>query len=183
MTASGPAWAAASGSSGWALTGNSSTSAATNYLGTTDNVDFLIKTSATERMRFIGNTPQVVINSATPSAASILSVFSTTTDDALVLNANGNGRGLLINTAAATTGDALEIQKAGTAGSAMDVVISNTNTGTGVSVTHSGTGRVANFAQLNPASGTQAVAITNLVLPSYSRCRMLLLQATYPQLM
>ncbi|MBK7148408.1 MAG: hypothetical protein IPH78_06185 [Bacteroidetes bacterium] len=161
MTASGPAWAAASGSSAWALTGNASTNATTNYLGTSDNVDFLIKTSAAERMRFIGNTPQIVINNATPSAASILSVFSATTDDALVLNANGNGRGLLINTAVGTTGDGLEIQKGGTAGSAIDVVISNTNTATGVSVTHSGTGRIANFAQLNPASTTQAVAITN----------------------
>jgi hypothetical protein len=110
------------GGSGWGLTGNAATNAATNYLGTTDGVDFVVRTNATERMRFIGSTPQVVINSATPTAASILSVFSTTTDDALVLNANGNGRGLLINTALGTTGDGIEIQKSGTAGSAIDVV-------------------------------------------------------------
>ncbi|MBK8657683.1 MAG: hypothetical protein IPN22_02080 [Bacteroidetes bacterium] len=150
------------GGSGWGLTGNAATVAATNYLGTTDNVDFIIKTSATERMRFIGNTSQIVINNATPSAASILSVFSTTADDALVLNANGTGRGLLINTAGTNTaGDGIEIQKGGTGGAGIDLVMNATNPGIGITATHSGTGRVANFAQLNNASGTQAVSISH----------------------
>lgn len=42
------------GASGWALTGNSGTDPATNYLGTTDAQDFVIRTDATERMRFSG---------------------------------------------------------------------------------------------------------------------------------
>lgn len=36
---------------GWALTGNAGTSAATNFIGTTDAIDFVTRTSNTERMR------------------------------------------------------------------------------------------------------------------------------------
>lgn len=36
---------------GWGLIGNTGTAAATNYIGTTDAVDFVFRTSATERMR------------------------------------------------------------------------------------------------------------------------------------
>ncbi|MEY4875087.1 MAG: hypothetical protein RL708_236 [Bacteroidota bacterium] len=38
-------------SSGWGLTGNASTTAGTNYIGTSDAIDFVTKTNATERMR------------------------------------------------------------------------------------------------------------------------------------
>jgi len=41
-----------SGSSGWALTGNAGTTAGTNFLGTTDNVDLVLKSNAIERMRW-----------------------------------------------------------------------------------------------------------------------------------
>lgn len=51
------------GSSGWSLTGNSGTTVGTNFLGTTDNQDFAIKTNNTEAIRVksdgkigIGNT-------------------------------------------------------------------------------------------------------------------------------
>ncbi len=38
----------------WSLTGNSSTSASTNFIGTTDAIDFVAKTNNTERMRILG---------------------------------------------------------------------------------------------------------------------------------
>ena len=36
---------------GWGLTGNAATVAGTNYLGTTDGIDLVFKTNATERLR------------------------------------------------------------------------------------------------------------------------------------
>lgn len=49
MVSGAPAWAA---SSGWGLTGNAGTNSATNYIGTTDNIDFVIKRNATAQMTF-----------------------------------------------------------------------------------------------------------------------------------
>ena len=49
--AAAPVWAAASGS-GWSLTGNSGTTAGTNFLGTTDNVDLVFKRNSVESARF-----------------------------------------------------------------------------------------------------------------------------------
>jgi hypothetical protein len=45
-----PTWADL-GSISWSLTGNSGTSASTNFLGTTDAVDLVVRTNNTERMR------------------------------------------------------------------------------------------------------------------------------------
>jgi hypothetical protein len=49
QTAGGPAFQAASAD--WTLLGNAGTAAATNFIGTTDAVDFVVRTSNTERMR------------------------------------------------------------------------------------------------------------------------------------
>ncbi|MGE3801929.1 MAG: beta strand repeat-containing protein, partial [Candidatus Kapaibacterium sp.] len=43
-----------SGGSGWSLTGNSGTTAGTNFLGTTDNISLVFKTNNAERMRITG---------------------------------------------------------------------------------------------------------------------------------
>lgn len=43
--------ASSTSSNDWSLTGNSGTSAATNFIGTTDNVDWLVKTNNIERLR------------------------------------------------------------------------------------------------------------------------------------
>ncbi|MEY8760552.1 hypothetical protein [Chryseobacterium tongliaoense] len=40
-----------SAAAGWGLTGNTGTAAATNFVGTTDNVDFVTRTNNTEKMR------------------------------------------------------------------------------------------------------------------------------------
>ncbi len=49
-TASGPAWSAASANA-WNLAGNSGTTAGTNFAGTTDNQDFVLKRNNTEGLR------------------------------------------------------------------------------------------------------------------------------------
>lgn len=65
INASGiPAWSAAAATN-WSLTGNGSTSAATNFIGTTDAVDWIIKTTAAERLRVAAG-GNIGIN-ATPS--------------------------------------------------------------------------------------------------------------------
>lgn len=51
----GAKWVAFGGSGGndWALLGNSGTVAGTNFIGTTDAVDWVVKTNNTERMRLV----------------------------------------------------------------------------------------------------------------------------------
>ncbi|MBC7915909.1 MAG: tail fiber domain-containing protein [Pyrinomonadaceae bacterium] len=73
-----PAWVLLnSNTSGWNLTGNAATTAGTNFLGTTDAIDFVIKTNNTERARFFsGGT--VGIGTSTLAASAALEVNSST---------------------------------------------------------------------------------------------------------
>lgn len=52
----------------WNLTGNTGTSAATNFIGTTDNTDLVLKTNSTERMR-ITAAGKIGIGTAAPTAS------------------------------------------------------------------------------------------------------------------
>src|SRR5437763_6774516 len=58
---SGTSW----GASGWALTGNTGTTAATNFLGTTDNQDLVVKTNNIERMRVSPGGTTVTVSAGT----------------------------------------------------------------------------------------------------------------------
>ena len=60
-----PAWVTPANDD-WHLIGNTGTSAATNFIGTTDAVDFVTKTNNTERMRVLSS-GNVGIGTATPS--------------------------------------------------------------------------------------------------------------------
>lgn len=51
----------------WSLTGNSGLSASTNFIGTTDAVDFVVKTNNATRIRIKSNTGFVGINTTAPS--------------------------------------------------------------------------------------------------------------------
>jgi hypothetical protein len=52
ISASGiPGWSAAASGTNWLLTGNAATVAGTNFIGTTDAVDWVVKTTGSERMR------------------------------------------------------------------------------------------------------------------------------------
>ena len=63
-----PAWVPfATGNPGWTILGNAGTVATTNFLGTTDNVDLVIRTNNLERMRVMGATGRVGINNAAPA--------------------------------------------------------------------------------------------------------------------
>ncbi len=63
----GTAWIPTSGNSlFWKLNGNSGTNASTNFIGTTDAQDWVIRTNNTERVRVLNN-GLVGINTSTPS--------------------------------------------------------------------------------------------------------------------
>lgn len=76
----GAAWiAVATGAnSDWKLTGNAGTVAGTNFVGTTDAIDYVTKTNNTERVRVLSN-GRVGINNAAPAASDMLTVTSSGT--------------------------------------------------------------------------------------------------------
>lgn len=59
-------WTANNGS-GWSLTGNSGTTAGTNFIGTTDAIDWVVKTNNSERMRVLSG-GNVGIGTTAPGA-------------------------------------------------------------------------------------------------------------------
>jgi hypothetical protein len=107
-----PVWQdVANGGSGWALTGNGGTSAATNFIGTTDGVDFITKTNNAERIRISGSTGDVGINTTTPTAT--LDVNGT-----VKLGTNGTPISAIVNVAnvtATTQATAIDQNAMGTA--------------------------------------------------------------------
>lgn len=64
---SGTAWVRfAAGTAGWELVGNGGTNPATNFIGTTDAIDFVVRTNNTERMR-VTSAGNVGIGTTTPA--------------------------------------------------------------------------------------------------------------------
>lgn len=59
---------ATTGQLGWGLTGNAGTVAATNFLGTTDNVDFVVRTNNVERWRTLGANGRIGWGTTAPTA-------------------------------------------------------------------------------------------------------------------
>lgn len=61
-----PRWVKIDGGKDWSITGNAGTVPGTNFIGTTDNVEFRIRTNNTERMR-IANSGNIGVNTAPSS--------------------------------------------------------------------------------------------------------------------
>ncbi|MBV6406178.1 MAG: hypothetical protein GFGODING_02963 [Flavobacteriales bacterium] len=51
----------------WRVTGNAGTNPAVNFIGTTDNQDLVVRTNNTERMRVMGATGRVGVNTTAPT--------------------------------------------------------------------------------------------------------------------
>ncbi len=69
----GTAWirmeaGASAANNSWTITGNAGTTAAANFLGTTDNQSLAVKTNNTERLRVLNN-GQVAVNTTAPNAS------------------------------------------------------------------------------------------------------------------
>jgi len=60
---------------GWSITGNTGTTTANNFLGTNDNVDLLIKTHGTEKLR-VCTDGKIGIGTTSPKASAILDITS-----------------------------------------------------------------------------------------------------------
>lgn len=88
----GTNWLKRDGQGGdWSLNGNAGTVAGTNFLGTTDAIDFVVKTSGTERMRVLasGNTG---INETAPSTKLHVTLSSARASTIpLIVQNNGGG--------------------------------------------------------------------------------------------
>jgi hypothetical protein len=67
-------WQTVAGVGGqWMMTGNTGTSAATNYIGTGDAVDFVVRTNAIERMRILSSGNVAIGNTVAPAKLSAVS--------------------------------------------------------------------------------------------------------------
>jgi len=138
----------------WSLTGNGGTSAATNFIGTTDVTDFVTKTSNTERMRILssGN-----VGIGTSSPAELLHVYGGSAVNAgLKISSNlGNTNNIL----KVVDNKGLQIQNnAGTAIMAFD----NTNQRVGIGTT-SPSYKLQVFATADPLflTGVQTGSISS----------------------
>ncbi|MBC7388807.1 MAG: hypothetical protein H7329_06335, partial [Opitutaceae bacterium] len=77
--------------SNWSITGNTGTIAGTNFLGTTDAIDFVLKTSGTERMRAL-STGNIGINETSPSTKLHVTLSSASASTMpLIVQNNGGG--------------------------------------------------------------------------------------------
>lgn len=77
----------------WLTTGNTGTVATTNFIGTRDSIDFVIRTRLIERMRVLAN-GQVSVNNATPFANTVFSSYAAGTFDAVAGASTGTGDGV-----------------------------------------------------------------------------------------
>ena len=166
---------------GWLITGNAGTVAGTNFIGTTDAVDWVIKTggalAANERMR-VRSTGQVVQNNTAHFAGDAFSVYSNTTTNGTTTSINnavgtfavngyasGNGTGVYGETAggASTVGTAVwgDIYGTATTASSASEGVWGTN-----STAPAGTGGTASIASgvRGEATGAAGTAFTMGVL-------------------
>ncbi|MFK5983203.1 MAG: hypothetical protein QM499_09835 [Flavobacteriaceae bacterium] len=86
-------WAVIGGND-WSLLGNAGTNPATNFIGTTDNVDLVLKTNDSEQMRIL-NGGQVIINDTTPFVGDRFTVTGSNNESVINAFATGtNGVGI-----------------------------------------------------------------------------------------
>ncbi len=114
----------------WRTSGNSGTSPAGNFIGTTDAQPFIVKTNgaaaANERLRFL-TTPQIVINSTTAQSGDLFAVYGTSAAGALNSVAGQTDFPINAYSAGGNAGVFAE-----NVGSGQGVLGANTSTGVGV---------------------------------------------------
>ncbi|SDL98032.1 hypothetical protein [Kriegella aquimaris] len=75
----GSNWGAVGDSNSWGISGNSGTSSGSNFIGSKDAQDLILKSNNTEKLRLVNNRGQVLVNRA--------NIFN---NHPLVIRANGN---------------------------------------------------------------------------------------------
>lgn len=154
-----------SGVKGWTTTGNAGTVAGTNFIGTIDAQDFVVKTggvaATNERMRVLSSGPSVV-NRATAAAGDVFSVYATGTGG--LSNLGDYAVNGYTNTGYGIFGQAANVSGIGV------VAVNNVATGNSVGLwsevaSRNGTGLVgaANTSAAQIQNGTQAVGVQGQV--------------------
>lgn len=87
----GAAWVSftATGGGGWGLTGNSGTNPGINFVGTSDNTGFSVRTNNVERLRVLADGK---VGIGTSAATARLHINGTSGEDALRIQTNGSTR-------------------------------------------------------------------------------------------
>ena len=154
----------------WSLTGNSGTTAGTNFIGTNDIQDFVIKTSAVantplERIK-VTSAGNVGINATVPTATALLTINPNTNTirsgiDMTLTNATSAATGLNINAGADTVnGITVTHSSASTSASLYGIggVLSSTRIVSGYNGYRNGTGLSYGIYGIN---GTNSLYTTN----------------------
>lgn len=155
-------------SADWSLTGNSGTTAGTNYIGTNDVQDLVVKTSAVantplERMR-VTAAGNVGINAPTPTATALLTINPNTNAissgiDMTMTNANSAATGLNINADNANV-NGIAVTHSSTSSSSsfygIGSVLSATNIVSGYNGYRTGSGLSYGLYGINGTTGTYA---------------------------
>lgn len=148
------------GGSAWNLTGNSGTNSTTNFIGTTDANDLVLKTNGSEAMRILSG-GHVSINYATPSPGNLFSVYSTNSDNAVNIFANGTGKAMYISMPSTNNANAIEISKSGGSGRGIDLTMASGTTGVGILISSQTTSRTVNIQQTNASSASPVIFVSN----------------------
>ncbi|MCF6306538.1 MAG: hypothetical protein L3J09_01135 [Flavobacteriaceae bacterium] len=169
----GSKWIAMDGSNGrdWSLTGNAGTNPSTNFLGTTDDTDFVLRTNSTERMRFantgvagIGAAPYTNVALRVSNSAQPFGVIGETNSGGSSIYGIQNGSGQAIRGNNSSSGLAVLGENTGT-GIGVFGVANNAHGVYGTTSYTGGTtltaGTVGWGAGNNNANGVLAVADKN----------------------
>lgn len=144
----------AGGAAAWELLGNGGTNPATNFVGTTDAVDFVIRTNNTEKARMTSG-GDLGVGIVLPTAKT--HIIQTEARDAIAVDHSGTaGNGIDVEqTNAANTSSAMWLRNSGT-GRGLNLNLLNTaNTQTALDVSHVGTGIGRGFEiAMTGATGT-----------------------------
>ncbi|MBC5834549.1 hypothetical protein G6N05_08755 [Flavobacterium sp. F372] len=159
----GTRWVAFAGSPGgldWSLLGNGSTNIATDFIGTTDAVDFATRTNNIERMRVLSNghiLMNTTTNDVTTGADNVFEVLATTAgDEAISGYANGTGIGVFGQST--LTGTGVTGRNSGTGNGVLGTITNIAATqGSGVSGLNSSTvtARTGNLSGVQGQSSSQ----------------------------
>ncbi|CAN5554668.1 hypothetical protein BH10BAC2_BH10BAC2_40840 [soil metagenome] len=109
----GAAWVsftATGGGGGWGLTGNSGTNPGINFVGTSDNTGFSIRTNNVEKLRVLADGK---VGIGTSAANARLHINTAVGEDALRVQINGSTRFLVNNAGGVTIGSTTEAQANG----------------------------------------------------------------------
>lgn len=119
-----PIWVTSSSTStGWSTTGNASTTPGTNFIGTTDAKDLVVKTNSIERLR-VSTSGGIAIGTSTNASAQIT-----------IASIPANGDGISINCNSSATVNAIEIDNLGNTGANnAGIVIASVSNGSGTGI-------------------------------------------------